>query len=56
MRALMVDDDELSLELLEGILNELGYEVDRESNGREALEKLAMTAFISSSPTGKCRR
>lgn len=40
MRALMVDDDELSLELLEGILKELGYEVDRARNGKEALEKL----------------
>ncbi len=40
MRALMVDDDELSLELLEGVLTELGYEVDRARNGREALDKL----------------
>ncbi len=40
MRALMVDDDELSLELLEGVLRELGYEVERATNGKEALEKL----------------
>jgi putative two-component system response regulator len=40
MRALMVDDDELSLELLEGILSELGYEVSRASNGMEALAVL----------------
>jgi len=40
MRALMVDDDELSLELLEGVLRELGHEVERASNGKEALEKL----------------
>jgi putative two-component system response regulator len=40
MRALMVDDDELSLELLEGVLRELGYDVERATNGKEALEKL----------------
>jgi putative two-component system response regulator len=40
MRALMVDDDELSLELLEGVLRELGYDVERAVNGKEAIEKL----------------
>jgi putative two-component system response regulator len=40
MRALMVDDDELSLELLEGVLRELGYDVERATNGKQAIEKL----------------
>ncbi len=40
MRALIVDDDELSLELLHDVLSELGYEVERALNGREALAKL----------------
>jgi putative two-component system response regulator len=41
MRALIVDDDELSLDLLRDVLHELGYEVDCAANGREALAKLA---------------
>jgi putative two-component system response regulator len=40
MRALIVDDDELSLELLKDVLAELGYQVECAGNGREALEKL----------------
>ena len=40
MRALIVDDDELSLELLREILREMGYQVDCASNGKQALEKL----------------
>jgi putative two-component system response regulator len=40
MRALIVDDDELSLELLQDILREMGYEVERAANGRQALERL----------------
>lgn len=40
MRALIVDDDELSLELLQNVLNEMGYEVEQASNGKEALAKL----------------
>jgi putative two-component system response regulator len=40
MRALIVDDDELSLEMLQDILNEMGYEVERAVNGKEALSKL----------------
>jgi putative two-component system response regulator len=40
MRALMVDDDELSLELLEGVLRDLGYDVERATNGKEAIERL----------------
>ncbi len=40
MRILIVDDDELSLAILEGVLDEMGYEVERASNGREALSKL----------------
>ena len=40
MRALIVDDDEISLEILESVLSELGYQVVRATNGKEALEKL----------------
>jgi putative two-component system response regulator len=40
MRILIVDDDELSLAILEGVLDEMGYEVERANNGREALKKL----------------
>lgn len=40
MRILIVDDDELSLAILEGVLDEMGYEVERASDGREALTKL----------------
>jgi putative two-component system response regulator len=40
MRALIVDDDELSLELLQDILHEMGYEVERAANGKEAIAKL----------------
>jgi putative two-component system response regulator len=40
MRALIVDDDELSLEMLQDILREMGYEVERAANGRQALERL----------------
>src|SRR5450432_2956979 len=40
MRILIVDDDELSLAILEGVLDEMGYEVERARNGREALTKL----------------
>ena len=40
MRALIVDDDELSLELLQHILQEMGYEVERAANGKEAIERL----------------
>ncbi len=40
MRALIVDDDELSLEILQDVLVQLGYEVERASNGREALSRL----------------
>jgi putative two-component system response regulator len=40
MRALIVDDDELSLELLQDVLQEMGYEVERAANGKQALEKL----------------
>jgi putative two-component system response regulator len=43
MRALIVDDDELSLELLDDVLNELGYEVERAVNGKDALAKLRET-------------
>jgi putative two-component system response regulator len=45
MRALIVDDDELTLELLQHILHEMGYEVERASNGKEALEKLRRDAI-----------
>jgi putative two-component system response regulator len=40
MRALIVDDDEVSLGLLQDILQEMGYEVVRAANGREAIAKL----------------
>jgi putative two-component system response regulator len=40
MRALIVDDDELSLELLQDMLVQLGYQVERARNGKEALTKL----------------
>ena len=40
MRALIVDDDEVSLEILENVLGEMGYEVVRALNGREALKLL----------------
>ncbi len=45
MRALIVDDDELSLELLQDILHEMGYEVERAANGKEAIEKLRRNAI-----------
>ena len=45
MRALIVDDDELSLELLQEILREMGYEVERAANGKEAMEKLRHNAI-----------
>jgi putative two-component system response regulator len=40
MRALIVDDDELSLELLQDMLLQLGYQVERAHNGKEALALL----------------
>jgi putative two-component system response regulator len=40
MRILIVDDDDLSLQILDGVLDEMGYEVDRARDGQEALEKL----------------
>jgi putative two-component system response regulator len=40
MRILIVDDDDLSLQILDGVLDEMGYQVDRARNGQEALTKL----------------
>jgi putative two-component system response regulator len=40
MRILIVDDDDLSLQILDGVLDEMGYEVDRARDGKEALAKL----------------
>ena len=40
MRALIVDDDEFSLELLEDVLKQLGHEVERAADGAAALNKL----------------
>ncbi len=38
MRILAVDDDPVSLELLEGVLTDFGFDVETAPNGREALE------------------
>jgi putative two-component system response regulator len=40
MRVLVVDDDDMTLELLSGILTRGGHQVDTASDGREALEIL----------------
>jgi putative two-component system response regulator len=40
MRILIVDDDDLSLQILDGVLDEMGYEVDRARDGKEAMAKL----------------
>src|SRR5438270_5887543 len=40
MRALIVDDDELSLEILQGVLADMGHEVECAHDGKEALSKL----------------
>jgi putative two-component system response regulator len=40
MRILIVDDDELSLQILQGVLHELGYQVETARDGQEALAKL----------------
>jgi putative two-component system response regulator len=40
MRTLIVDDDELTLDMLEHALVREGFEVERARNGREALEKI----------------
>lgn len=40
MRALIVDDDEFCLGLLDDVLQQLGHEVVRASDGAQALEKL----------------
>ena len=40
MRILIVDDDDLSLQILDGVLDEMGYEVERARDGQEAMEKL----------------
>ena len=40
MRTLIVDDDELTLEMLEHALLQAGFEVQKACNGQEALEKL----------------
>jgi putative two-component system response regulator len=45
MQALIVDDDELSLEILQTILQEMGYEVERAANGKEAIAKLRSGAI-----------
>jgi putative two-component system response regulator len=40
MRALIVDDDELSLEMLQGVLNDMGHEVVCARDGADAMEKM----------------
>jgi putative two-component system response regulator len=40
MRALIVDDDELSLQMLQEMLTAMGHEVCRAGNGKQALDKL----------------
>jgi putative two-component system response regulator len=40
MNALVVDDDETSIIMVENVLNQMGYEVQVAHNGREALEIL----------------
>ncbi|HUO07556.1 MAG TPA: response regulator [Phycisphaerae bacterium] len=40
MNALVVDDDETSIIMVENVLNQMGYEVHVAHNGREALEVL----------------
>lgn len=40
MRALIVDDDELSLDILQGVLADMGHEVECAHDGKEALAKL----------------
>jgi putative two-component system response regulator len=42
MRILIVDDDEISLEMLANTLAAAGHEVETAGNGREALERLAL--------------
>ncbi|HZK82036.1 MAG TPA: response regulator, partial [Humisphaera sp.] len=44
MRVLVVDDDEISLELIGANLRKRGYDVDTAADGREALEILANRA------------
>jgi len=43
-RIFIVDDDEALLELLGGLLESEGYEVETARNGKEAMEKLATMA------------
>ena len=45
MRILTVDDDEISLEMINQSLTESGYQVESASSGREALEMLETKAF-----------
>ena len=40
MNALVVDDDETSIIMVENVLNQMGYEVQVARNGREAMEAL----------------
>ena len=40
MKILIADDDRVSLEILKGVLTQLGHQIETAENGQEALEKL----------------
>jgi two-component system chemotaxis response regulator CheY len=45
MRALVIDDDHAMLLIIASILNGLGYEVTKASNGQEGLERLSSSGI-----------
>ena len=44
-KALVVDDDEMILEILESVLDSKGYEITKASDGDQAIEKLNAEEF-----------